>query len=112
MGPRREHCRWDRNAGYVHGTKGRPDHCVPPDLRKAAHDRGSAGRHARGNVPRLLATQSSLEDPQVVEAARLARDLEATMGWPADVECAFQGGLLYLLQCRPITNLHGSSHRT
>ena len=37
--------------------------------------------------------------------ARLAVDLEATMGWPVDVECAFEGEQLYLLQCRPITTL-------
>ncbi len=27
------------------------------------------------------------------------------MGWPVDVECAFHGDRLYLLQCRPITTL-------
>jgi pyruvate,water dikinase len=37
--------------------------------------------------------------------AELAITLEEEMGWPVDVECAFAGGQLYLLQCRPITTL-------
>ena len=39
------------------------------------------------------------------EVAQLARSLEATMGWPVDLECAYRDGTLYLLQCRPITTL-------
>ena len=31
--------------------------------------------------------------------------LEATMEKPVDVECAYAGGELYLLQCHPITTL-------
>ena len=27
------------------------------------------------------------------------------MGWPVDIECAYRGRDLYLLQCRPITAL-------
>jgi pyruvate,water dikinase len=37
--------------------------------------------------------------------AKLALALEAAMGHPVDVEAAFAGGELYLLQCRPITTL-------
>ncbi len=29
------------------------------------------------------------------------------MGWPVDVECAYEDGRLYLLQCRPVTALDG-----
>ena len=57
------------------------------------------------DVPRLLRAQASLTDQQVGTVARLARDLEGTMGWPVDVECAFQDDRLWLLQCRPITAL-------
>ncbi|MGE5642643.1 MAG: hypothetical protein ACM3Y8_06495 [Byssovorax cruenta] len=32
--------------------------------------------------------------------------METTMEYPVDVECAYAGGELYLLQCRPITTLH------
>lgn len=57
------------------------------------------------DVPRFLRTQASLNDEQVVEMAKLALTLEATMGYPVDVECAYAGAKLYLLQCRPITTL-------
>jgi pyruvate,water dikinase len=56
-------------------------------------------------VPRFLRTQSSLNDEQVCEMARLALTLEATMEHPVDIECASADGELYLLQCRPITTL-------
>lgn len=57
------------------------------------------------DVPRILRRQPALDDAQAVEMAHLARSLEEAMGYPVDVECAFSGGRLYLLQCRPITTL-------
>jgi pyruvate,water dikinase len=57
------------------------------------------------DVPRFLRNEVSLTDEQVVEMAKLAITLEATMEHPVDVECAYAGGELYLLQCRPITTL-------
>jgi len=56
-------------------------------------------------VPRFLRNASSLNDEQVIEMAKLALTLETTMEHPVDVECAYAGGELYLLQCRPITTL-------
>ncbi len=47
----------------------------------------------------------SIDDTRVVELARLGMALEVAMGWPVDIECAYQGRDLYLLQCRPITTL-------
>ena len=64
-----------------------------------------AGGTREVDIPRLLWSRPSLVDAQIVEMARLARDLEATMGWPVDLEVAYRGDLLYLLQCRPITTL-------
>lgn len=61
------------------------------------------------DVPRLLRRQPALDDAQAVEMAQLARSLEEAMGFPVDVECAFSGGRLYLLQCRPITRLPAST---
>ena len=58
------------------------------------------------DVPRFLRNEVSLNDEQVVEMAKLALTLETTMEYPVDVECAYAGGALYLLQCRPITTLH------
>ena len=57
------------------------------------------------DVPRFLCAQASLNDEQVVEMAKLALKLEVTMERPVDIECAYAGGKLYLLQCRPITTL-------
>lgn len=56
-------------------------------------------------VPRLLQSQPALTEAQVVEMASLGRTLEQQMGWPVDVECAYVGNHLVLLQCRPITTL-------
>ena len=57
------------------------------------------------DVPRFLRNTSSLNNEQVIEMAKLAQTLEVTMKHPVDVECAYAGGELYLLQCRPITTL-------
>jgi phosphoenolpyruvate synthase/pyruvate phosphate dikinase len=62
------------------------------------------GTHEVG-VPRFLRNTTSLNDEQVIEMAKLALTLEVTMEHPVDVECAYAGGELYLLQCRPITTL-------
>jgi len=56
-------------------------------------------------VPRKQQTAPSLNDGHVVKLAWLALALESAMGWPVDLECAFQSQELYLLQCRPITTL-------
>ena len=56
-------------------------------------------------VPRQRQRVPSIDDGQVIELARLAMALEMTMGWPVDIECAYQGQALHLLQCRPITTL-------
>ena len=57
------------------------------------------------DVPRFLRKEAALSDEQVVELAKLARTLEATMEHPVDVEGAYADGKLYVLQCRPITTL-------
>jgi len=57
------------------------------------------------DVPHFLRSEACLSDEQLLEVAQLALSLEATMGYPVDVECAYASGKLYLLQCRPITML-------
>src|SRR5512135_1838634 len=57
------------------------------------------------DVPRFMRQQVSITDEQAAEMGQLALSLEATMGYAVDVECAWAGGQLYLLQCRPITTL-------
>jgi len=58
------------------------------------------------DVPRVLRTVPSLTWEQVSEVARLAARLESRTGYPVDIECAYAGNRLYLLQCRPITTLN------
>lgn len=58
-------------------------------------------------TPRFLRTRPALDEVQAVEMARLAMNMEREMGCPVDVECAYEDGRLYLLQCRPITALDG-----
>jgi pyruvate,water dikinase len=57
------------------------------------------------DVPRLLRSEVCLSKDQLIEVAQLVISLEATMEYPVDVECAYAGGKLYLMQCRPITTL-------
>jgi pyruvate,water dikinase len=59
------------------------------------------------DVPRMLRQLPSLTAEQVGIVGELVRALEADTGWPVDIEFAFAGGQLYLLQCRPITTLGG-----
>jgi pyruvate,water dikinase len=49
-----------------------------------------------------------LSDDEAVEVARLALRVQAHFGVPQDVEWAFHGDRLWLLQTRPITTLGGS----
>ncbi len=56
-------------------------------------------------VPRFMRTQPTLSGEQLVAMARLAMSLEDEMGWPVDLESAYCGDELFLLQCRQITTL-------
>jgi phosphoenolpyruvate synthase/pyruvate phosphate dikinase len=50
-----------------------------------------------------LAEQLCLDDVQLADLHRLASRCEEVYGPDRDIEWAFAGGQLYLLQCRPIT---------
>lgn len=56
-------------------------------------------------VPTLLRRRRALAPEQAQEIARLAREIERELGWPADVEFALQDRTVYVLQCRPVTGL-------
>jgi pyruvate,water dikinase len=64
------------------------------------------------DVPRFLQLEQSLTEDQIREVARMAINLEAVMGWPVDVECAYAKDELFLLQCRPITTLGSDRAQT
>jgi phosphoenolpyruvate synthase/pyruvate phosphate dikinase len=70
---------------------------------KARMTVATPGGTAEVDTPRFLRGQSALTDDQILAAARLALALEAAMGWPVDVECAWADSRLFLLQCRPVT---------
>lgn len=57
------------------------------------------------SVPRLMRGQPAITDAQAIEMAQLALKLETEMGWPVDIECAYQDNTLYLLQCRSVTTV-------
>jgi len=57
------------------------------------------------DVPTNQRQVMSLNDQQISELTDLATSLEKKMGWPVDLEFAYQDQELYLLQCRPITTL-------
>ncbi|MDI1451911.1 PEP/pyruvate-binding domain-containing protein [Polyangium sp. 6x1] len=74
--------------------------------------------HTTGDVYRLRREPLAIEererrvpgrpapsDELVLQLSRIALDLEAHFGCPQDVEFAFEGGSVYLLQSRPITTL-------
>lgn len=63
------------------------------------------------DVPRALRTVPSLSTEQLHEVVQLAEQLEQLQGRPVDIECAYAGGRLYLLQCRPITALGATRDR-
>jgi pyruvate, water dikinase len=54
-------------------------------------------------VPPERAEQLCLDDDELQELSRLAARCEDVYGTERDIEWAFAGGQLYLLQCRAIT---------
>ena len=108
---------WGLGESIVGGTV-TPDtyHLRKPDLtvlaRQVAEKRRMTVAVPAGvrevAVPRLLAGVPALDDGQIAELGRLALLLEGHFGWPVDLECAYAGGRLHLLQCRPITTLHAA----
>jgi len=52
------------------------------------------------------ASQQALPDDAILELARLGRQIEAFFGTPQDIEWAWAGGKLYILQSRPVTSLY------
>jgi phosphoenolpyruvate synthase/pyruvate phosphate dikinase len=56
-------------------------------------------------VPSRLARMPAIDDAQARAAAALAVALERQTGRPVDLEVAWAGADLFLLQCRPITAL-------
>lgn len=63
-------------------------------------------RSANGKGNELFVVDSAMQplsDSEAQEIARLVIDIEKKFGFPVDVEWAYEGNRLYLLQSRPIT---------
>ncbi len=58
------------------------------------------------DVPAPLRRMPSIDDEQAIDAASLALALEQSFGHPVDLEVAWTGRELHLLQTRPITTLN------
>ena len=56
-------------------------------------------------VPEVQQNQPALSDKELHEVAKLVQDVEAHYGFPVDIEWAYEGSELYLLQARPITTV-------
>jgi phosphoenolpyruvate synthase/pyruvate phosphate dikinase len=65
----------------------------------------TAGGSAEVDIPVPLRRLPSIDEKQARAAAALAVALEHELGRPVDLEVAWSGGQLHLLQCRPITTL-------
>lgn len=61
------------------------------------------GKNVRRELPPERSRAPSLSDEQVRELARLGLQAETHYGSPQDLEFAFEGGKLYLVQTRPVT---------
>ena len=61
-------------------------------------------------IPPARARNAALSDAQVVAVASLARAAQERFGSPQDIEWAYAGGQLFLLQARPITTLGVVAH--
>ncbi len=105
---------WGLGESVVSGT-------VTPDAIVVRHADGAIRSHAVAEkrtmtvavtggtrevpVPGCMAREPAVDAAQARAAARLALALERETGAPVDVEVAWAGTALFLLQCRPITTL-------
>ena len=64
------------------------------------------------NTPNEKPDASSLSDEQVREIAKEVKRIVEIYGKPQDIEWAYEGGKLYILQARPITTLENHADKT
>jgi Pyruvate phosphate dikinase, AMP/ATP-binding domain/Cyclic nucleotide-binding domain len=82
-----------------------------PGLKKIAIRAAAAGGTLEESVAPELVGQLCLDDDQLAQLNALAAQCEQVYGPARDIEWAFAGGQLYLLQCRAVTRA-GSSSRS
>jgi Pyruvate phosphate dikinase, AMP/ATP-binding domain/Cyclic nucleotide-binding domain len=89
-----DHFRLDRSGEVLERT---------PGLKKLAIRTAPGGGTVEEEIPADRAEQLCLDDDRLGELHRLAERCEEVYGPGRDIEWAFAGGTLYLLQCRAIT---------
>ena len=89
-----DHFRIDRSGGVLERTAG---------LKRIAIRTVAEGGTVEEEISAERAEQLCLEDEQLRELHRLADRCEEIYGAARDIEWAFAGGTLYLLQCRAVT---------
>jgi pyruvate,water dikinase len=89
-----DHYRLDRSGQVLERTPGR---------KRIAIRSVASGGTVEEEVPADRAEQLCLDDDQLEELSRLALKCEQVYGPGRDIEWAFAGGTLYLLQCRAVT---------
>lgn len=72
-------------------------------------ERGDDGADRRVTLSDAEADARVLSDEQLRALAAMAREIEAHYGAPQDVEWAFEGAAVFIVQSRPITTLEGAS---
>jgi pyruvate,water dikinase len=70
--------------------------------------KGAEDLNVREDVPADRSVAYKLDDEQIREVVRVGLKLEEDYGHPQDVEWAFEGGRLYVVQTRAITTLGDS----
>ncbi len=105
---------WGLGEGVVSGSVS-PDHFVLDSTGALAtsHISDKATMHVRGKndqtviepVPKEKRTARTLSDPQLKKLFGLARAVEKHYGTPQDIEWAFDGPDLWVLQARPVTTI-------
>lgn len=65
--------------------------------------RGKTDGLIRANMPMLK--KQKLTGKQIVELAKICKNIEKHYGHPQDIEWAYAGGKFYITQSRPITTL-------
>ncbi len=71
-------------------------------------DGGHEGANAWLPVPAELIDKPKLDENEILELARIGRNVEMHYGSPQDIEWAFEHGTFYLTQSRPVTTMKNS----
>lgn len=70
-------------------------------------EKGEMGANEWRNIPIGQRSEQKLSDEQILALSQLIIHIEQHYGFPCDIEWAFEAGILYITQSRPITTLSG-----